>query len=126
MAVVRNNLSFDGRQQRSELPQKPFAFEGRSFLNELKGRQEKARPGKPVFWAHGKGKAVRAGEWKLVSGDKGPWELYNVHRDGTELHNLAAKMPDKVAELAELHREWDARTNLAPKKRSSSKKLKKD
>jgi arylsulfatase len=110
----------------AELPQKPFAFEGRSFLNELKGRQEKARPGKPVFWAHGKGKAVRAGEWKLVSGDKGPWELYNVHRDGTELHNLAAKMPDKVAELAELHREWGARTNLAPKKRSSSKKLKKD
>lgn len=121
MPTLLNAAGVDGHEQ------KPFGFEGRSFLNELKGFHEKTRPGNPVFWAHSHGKAVRAGDWKLVSSDKGPWELYNVDVDGTELHDLAAKMPEKAAELAKLHRDWDARTDLgakqpAPSKRNKAKK----
>ena len=54
--------------------------------------------------------------------DKGPWELYNLARDGTELNDLAAKMPEKVAELKKRHTEWDRRTNLSRTKPAANKK----
>lgn len=47
-----------------------------------------------------------------------PWELYNVVTDPTEMHDLAAKHPEKVAELSKLFAEfwtktrWKSRENL--------------
>ena len=99
------------------LPQQmPFPFEGRSFLPALKGGPEKIKPHDALFWAHNRGKGARVGHWKLVSGSKGPWELYNLGEDGTELNDLASKMPDKVVELQERYSEWFERTDLSAKK----------
>ena len=92
--------------------QSGFPFEGRSFLPELLGNSSDKATRPPVFWAHSKGKAVRAAAWKLVAKGKDDWELYNISEDGTELHNLADKFPAKVAELAALHAAWENRTNL--------------
>ena len=102
--------------------QKPMPIEGDSFLPTFEGKPREAR--KTMFWAHNKGKAVRAGNWKLVASDKDDWELYDLANDGTELRNLASQMPEKVAELEKLHTAWEKRTNLSPpkpKKRKSPK-----
>ena len=42
----------------------------------------------PIFWEHEGNKAVRDGRWKLVQKWRGPWELYDMEADRTELHDL--------------------------------------
>jgi len=39
---------------------------------------------------------------KLVSARKGPWELYNLDEDPTELNNLIDKMPETTQRLKKL------------------------
>jgi arylsulfatase A-like enzyme len=51
-------------------------------------------------------RAVRTGEWKLSSHEGKPWELYRMSEDGTEVHDLAAKEPQKVKELEALYDQW--------------------
>ena len=47
-------------------------------------------------------RAIRQGEYKLVSARGGPWELYDIQSDRTELNDLSASMPDKMKELRKL------------------------
>jgi arylsulfatase A-like enzyme len=74
------------------------AFEGRSL-----GRAQ------PLFWEHEGNKAVRDGRWKLVQKWRGPWELYDMEADRTELHNVAAEHPDVAGRLAAAWRSWAER-----------------
>ncbi len=46
--------------------------------------------------------SLRFGEWKLIARAKGQHELFNIAADPDEKNNLAAKEPDKVAELTQL------------------------
>lgn len=101
--------------------QSPTSLEGRSFLSSLSGAPADSTPRAPLFWAYNKGRAVRSGDWKLVSTAKGPWELYNLAKDGTELHDLAATMPQKVADLERLFDQWERRTNLSRKNATNGK-----
>ncbi|HEY2411326.1 MAG TPA: arylsulfatase [Pirellulaceae bacterium] len=96
------------------------------------GPAEPARPGKSLvtaftkdntvsrdylWWSHEGSQAIRVGDWKLVaaapslrgrgaakteSDQQGPWELFDLSTDRAETNNLAAKMPEKVRELANL------------------------
>lgn len=102
--------------------QKPFPLEGRSFLPLLDNPGRDLERREPVFWAHARGRAVRDGQWKAVSRDQESWKLFDVAEDGTELHDLAKKMPEKLAGLKELHTQWDQRTDLKWNKRRSGKK----
>ena len=55
------------------------------------------------WWFHEGHKAVRVGDLKAVSlGGDSPWELYNILTDRSEMHDLAAKDPQKTKELADL------------------------
>jgi arylsulfatase len=68
-----------------------------------------------LFWEHEGNAAVRVGDWKLVRmGRNGPWELYNLKTDRTELHDLAATEADRAAELAAKWDAWATRTNVKP------------
>jgi len=51
------------------------------------------------WWLHDGNRAIRVGDWKLVADHKKPFELYDLHTDRSETHNLAAGNPDKVKEL---------------------------
>ena len=54
-----------------------------------------------LFFHHGGNRAIRIGDWKLVSaGRRGPWELYNLATDRCESRNLAAAHPDKARDLS--------------------------
>jgi arylsulfatase A-like enzyme len=47
-------------------------------------------------------RALRRGDWKVVSARGGPWELYNIEDDRTEMNNLADERPELTAELIRL------------------------
>lgn len=63
----------------------------------------------PIFWEHEGNKAVRDGKWKLVQKWRGPWELYDMEADRTELHDLASVHPDVVARLEAAWKAWQDR-----------------
>jgi len=63
-----------------------------------------------LWWLHENNRAIRVGDWKLVSAQKqgGDWELYDMKTDRSETKNLASKYPDKVKELSAL---WEKRAD---------------
>ena len=53
--------------------------------------------------------------WKLVRpGEKAKWELYNLNEDRSEMHNLAAQYPEKVAEMTKAYEAWAKRCMVEP------------
>jgi arylsulfatase len=62
---------------------------------------------KPIYWEHEGNRAMRDGKWKLVAkGATGPWELYDIRADRTELNNLAEKQPKRLKRMAERWESW--------------------
>jgi arylsulfatase len=69
----------------------------------------------PIFWEHEANRAVRDGKWKLVATAKdGPWELYDMEVDGTEMHDLAAKEPQRVKTMADQWQQWAETHKVLP------------
>lgn len=71
--------------------------EGKSLLPIFKGIKRESH--NTLFWEHQKNKAIRKGDWKLVSISDGTWELYNLKKDRTEINNLVDEYPELVQEL---------------------------
>ncbi len=77
----------------------------------------------PIFIEHEDNAFIRDGDWKLVGKNVSPaaglkkdrWELYQITRDGTELNDLAATHPDKVADLSAKWEAWARRVGVFPK-----------
>ena len=79
------------------------AFQGKSLNRET------------LYWEHESNRAVRVGNWKLVArGERGAWELYDLDADRTEMHDLAAEQPERVAEMAQRWQTWAARSEVLP------------
>jgi arylsulfatase len=81
-------------------------MEGSSLLPALRNERPKSRT---IFFEHEGNRAVRADQWKLVSLNQGPWELYDIGADRTELKNLASVYPELVAKLSGQWDEWAER-----------------
>jgi arylsulfatase A-like enzyme len=91
---------------------------GQSLLRVLCGGP--ANVDRSLFWEHEGNRAVRQGRWKLVSRDLGPWELYDMVEDRTELTNLAEKDPARVGNLNGAYDEWAGRNDVLPWKQVRS------
>ena len=92
--------------------QKIKSLQGVSLQPALKGKSLN-RP-QPIFWEHESNRAVRDGKWNLVAKENQPWELYDMTKDRSELHDLAAKYPKNVAVLAAKWDAWAARSDVLP------------
>jgi arylsulfatase len=97
----------DARAGRAVTP-----LEGESFMPAVRG--ERWRRERPIFFEHEGNRAVRDGEWKLVSRHPGGWELYNMREDRTELADLAAKDTERTRRLAGMYDEWADARNVLP------------
>ncbi|MAZ27020.1 MAG: arylsulfatase [Cytophagaceae bacterium] len=101
-------------------------MEGISLVPFFKG--EKAQREGPIYWEHEMNRAVRWGDWKLVSKGElldgayakwtnsklGKWELYNIAEDRSELHDLAGQYPDKVKLMSEMWDDYAERISVFP------------
>ncbi len=68
----------------------------------------------PLFWEHEGNRAVRSGNWKLVSTYPDGWELYDLGADRVERNDLAAQHPDIVKTLATEWNAWAERAHVDP------------
>jgi len=76
---------------------------GKSLVAVLKGGQSGERM---LGWEHEGNRAFRSGDWKVVAGFRGEWELYNLKFDRSELTNLADRNQAKCKELADAWQRW--------------------
>jgi arylsulfatase len=67
-----------------------------------------------LFWEHEGNRAIRRGDWKLVSKHPGGWELYDMAADRTEMHDLAAQQPERVKEMSAHWEAWAQRVGVMP------------
>ncbi len=94
-------------------------MEGRSLVRVFAGKTSSDRPdqaARALYWEHEGNRAVRLGDWKLVAkGRKGPWELYNLKSDRSELTNQIGSKPDRAQALETLWNTWAIRANVLPR-----------
>ncbi len=66
-------------------------------------------PHRSLFFSYRSHAALRMGPWKIVrEKPTHDWRLFHLERDPGERQNLAAKLPEKVAELSAEFERWQA------------------
>ncbi|MEZ5042191.1 MAG: arylsulfatase [Saprospiraceae bacterium] len=102
-------------------------MEGKSLLPAF---EDKPLGREAIYWEHEGNRAVRMGKWKLISKaskkhsflwDKvdelkpGDWELFDMEKDRTEMHDVAAANPELVQKMADMWLAWGKRTGIVPR-----------
>ncbi|MEX2639070.1 MAG: arylsulfatase [Balneolales bacterium] len=83
--------------------------QGISILPAFEGNDPERQ--KPLFWQLRRGKALREGDWKIVtwnynSPSAEAWELYNIREDPTEIYDLSESHSDVLEQLVDKHNQW--------------------
>ncbi len=87
-------------------------LEGHSFRRAIENGRW-VRPA-PIFWEHEGNRAVRLGDWKLVSEGNNRWELYNMKSDRTELNELSDDRTDILNRMVGMYEDWALRVGALP------------
>lgn len=102
-------------------------LEGASLVSSFHDLEEERDA---IFWEHEGNRAVRKGNWKLVSSanpqnayawndqEQLPmeeWELYDMESDRSETLDISSEYPELVRELATMWQEWAYRARVFPK-----------
>lgn len=90
-------------------------LQGRSLLPIIEGKQR--TPHDWLYFVFSKNRAIRKGDWKIVSAAGAAWELYDVAKDRSELNDLVKVHPQKAAELIALWHRVAAEVDHLPKKK---------
>ena len=106
LAGAKPPASYPGRE--------PTPLAGTSLAPIIAGGELRARP--PIHLLFAADRGLRDGEWKLVSFQSAPWELYNLRTDRTELHNVAAQHPDIVRRMVKQWHDMAEHVLMTPAK----------
>ena len=54
-----------------------------------------------IFFQHEGNRGLRVGNWKVVSAqeNQGLWELYDLGKDPSEMHDLSAQEPERARRM---------------------------
>lgn len=86
----------------------PLPLEGRSLLPVFRGERRAAH--EEICWSVPRHHAIRAGKWKAVKPrTDGPWQLFDLERDGAETTDLAEREPERLKELVKRFEAWKSR-----------------
>ena len=102
-------------------------MEGISLMPALTGK--KLKRSNPLFWEHEGNRAVRDGDWKLVSAYDNvakkfnSWELYNLKSDRSELNDLSYRYPKRLSKMIEEFNDWSKRVGVVSKELIDTRKL---
>ncbi|MGV3641122.1 MAG: arylsulfatase [Adhaeribacter sp.] len=86
---------------------------GKSLVPVFQGQQRQGH--EYLFFEHIGRRAVRHGDWKMLTINNKPWQLYNLKQDRTEMHDLAAQHPEIVSRLDKKWQEWAHQNKVLPK-----------
>ena len=104
-----------GAQPQTTYPgREPTPLAGTSLVPIITGGKLKERP--PIHLLFASDRGLRDGDWKLVSFQSEPWELYDMRTDRTELHNVAAQHPDVVERMVKQWTEMAEHVLMTPAK----------
>jgi arylsulfatase len=91
-------------------------LEGVSLVPAFAG--EPLRRANPLGFEHHGNLALRDGRWKIVStfrpDESRRWALYDMEADRTEATDLAARFPEKLAEMVAKWQKWADRVGVQP------------
>jgi arylsulfatase A-like enzyme len=97
----------DGKSLGANKGESPPPLPGRSLVDAL--ARDIVVPRDYLYFHHIDHRALRVGDWKLVSAGgtkgEGPWELYDLKTDRCEMTDLATRHPERVQQMA---RQWRA------------------
>jgi arylsulfatase A-like enzyme len=82
-------------------PAEDLAWDGLDRWKVITGEDAVPAP-RSIYIAHSSGGSLRHGDWKLIAMKKGDDQLFNIVKDPYETTNLAAKEPERLAELKAL------------------------
>jgi arylsulfatase len=91
--------------------------QGKSLVPSFSGRDVSREA---MYFEHQANRAIHMGKWKLVSKGTnkkpyiGPWELYDLEKDRTELDDLSKQHPDIAKKLEKIWHEWAVENNVYP------------
>ena len=85
-------------------------LEGESFLKAITGRNWQRNA--PIFWEHEGSRAMRDGQWKIVSEVGRGWEIYNMDEDRTELRNLVETESNRLTAMESSYEDWARRCEV--------------
>ena len=97
----------------------PTAVDGQSIhppegVSLLPAFRDQTLDREAIYWEHEGNRAVRLGDWKLVSRHNQDWELYDLKADRTEMYNKIADRPGTAAQLLTLYEAWAKRAGVLP------------
>lgn len=86
-------------------------MEGESLMPILFGSR---RIRGPMFWEHEGNRAIRDGRWKLLARQGGPWELYDMDADRTEMNDMVKRFQVIAKDLYSEYQTWAKRVGVEP------------
>ncbi|MEM6726530.1 MAG: sulfatase-like hydrolase/transferase [Bacteroidota bacterium] len=84
------------------------AIDGVNLIPYLR-KEKVGQPHESLYWKTGRNMAIRKGDWKMLHNTVSERTvLYNLKADKNETTDLSQKMPEKVIELMNAHKDWAA------------------
>lgn len=114
MDILPTCLELAGATYPATYKNKPvIPVEGRSLVPILAGEKRAERPF--LAWEHEGNRAIRQGNWKLVSKwPENQWQLFDMSRDRSEMNDLSASNRQKASELANQYQQWADKVGVLP------------